>query len=131
MITCIYIYSLNKQDKTNLSFISSELFYVGVKLRSTFVDPVLPQKEFNCTMFKFYWIALSALNQSPRLLSFEYSCVLNCPPRCPVRFIHKCLRELNKCLTPSQFPQTFLTNPSKHRIYLCQIPTVIRETLIV
>jgi hypothetical protein len=30
-----------------------------------------------------------------------------------------------------QFPQTFLTNPSKRRIYLCKISTVITETLIV
>ena len=30
----------------------------------------------------------------------------------------------------SQFPQTFLTNPSKLRIYLCEIPTVITETVI-
>jgi hypothetical protein len=29
----------------------------------------------------------------------------------------------------SQSPQTFLTNPSKLRIYLCKIPTVITETL--
>jgi hypothetical protein len=28
----------------------------------------------------------------------------------------------------SQFPQTFLTNPSKLRIYLCKIPTVMTET---
>ena len=28
-----------------------------------------------------------------------------------------------------EFPQTFLTNPSKLRIYLCKIPTVITETL--
>ena len=35
------------------------------------------------------------------------------------------------CLTQTQFPQTFLTNPSKLRIYLCKIPTVIRETLTV
>ena len=31
----------------------------------------------------------------------------------------------------SKFPQTFLTNPPKLRIYLCKIPTVITETLIV
>ena len=31
----------------------------------------------------------------------------------------------------SQFPETFLTNPSKLRIYLCKIPTVITKTLIV
>jgi hypothetical protein len=31
-------------------------------------------------------------------------------------------------LPPSQFPQTFLTNPSKFRIYLCKILTVITET---
>jgi hypothetical protein len=35
------------------------------------------------------------------------------------------------CLTLRQFPQTFLTNPSKLRIYLRKIPTVITETLIV
>jgi hypothetical protein len=29
----------------------------------------------------------------------------------------------------SQFARTFLTNPSKLRIYLCKIPTVITETL--
>jgi hypothetical protein len=28
-------------------------------------------------------------------------------------------------------PETFLANPSKLRIYLCKIPTVITETLIV
>jgi hypothetical protein len=28
-------------------------------------------------------------------------------------------------------PQTFLTNPSKLRIYPCKIPAVITETLIV
>ena len=33
--------------------------------------------------------------------------------------------------TYSQFPHTFPTNPSKRRIYLCKIPTVITETLIV
>ena len=31
----------------------------------------------------------------------------------------------------SQLPQRFLTNPSKLRIYLCKIPTVVTETLIV
>ena len=31
----------------------------------------------------------------------------------------------------SEFPQTFLANPSKRRIYLCKIVTVITETLIV
>jgi hypothetical protein len=30
----------------------------------------------------------------------------------------------------TEFPQTFLTNPSKLRIYLCKIPAVITETLI-
>jgi hypothetical protein len=35
------------------------------------------------------------------------------------------------CLTLNQFPQTFLANPSKLRIYPCKIPTVITETLIV
>ena len=35
------------------------------------------------------------------------------------------------CLTLNQFPQTFLTNPSKLRIYLWKIPTMIAETLIV
>ena len=39
--------------------------------------------------------------------------------------------ELTQCLTSSQFPQTFLTSPSKLRIDLCKIPTVISETLIV
>ena len=43
----------------------------------------------------------------------------------------KCLRELTQCLTLSQFPQTFLTNPSKLRTYLCKIPTTITKTLIV
>jgi hypothetical protein len=43
------------------------------------------------------------------------------------RICKKCLRELNHCLTLSQFP----TYPSKLRIYLCKIPTVITETLIV
>jgi hypothetical protein len=38
--------------------------------------------------------------------------------------------ELTLCLTVSQFPETFLTNPSKLRIYPCKIPTVITETLI-
>jgi hypothetical protein len=33
--------------------------------------------------------------------------------------------------TDSVFPQTFRTNPSKLRIYLCKIPTVITETFIV
>ncbi len=36
----------------------------------------------------------------------------------------KCLRELTEYLTPSQFPQDFLTNPAKLRIYLGKIPTV-------
>jgi hypothetical protein len=31
----------------------------------------------------------------------------------------------SNCLTLNQFTQTFLTNPSKLRIYLCKIPTVI------
>jgi hypothetical protein len=31
----------------------------------------------------------------------------------------------------TQFAQTFLTNPSKRRIYQCKIPTVNTETLIV
>jgi hypothetical protein len=35
------------------------------------------------------------------------------------------LKDLTRCITLSQFPQTFLTNPSKLRIYLCKIPTVI------
>jgi hypothetical protein len=30
---------------------------------------------------------------------------------------------MTRCLTLSQFPQIFLTNPSKLRIYLCKIPT--------
>jgi hypothetical protein len=34
-------------------------------------------------------------------------------------------------LTLGQFPQTFLTNPSKLRIYICKILTVITGTLIV
>ena len=38
---------------------------------------------------------------------------------------------MTHCLTLSQFPQTFLTNPSKLRIYPCKIPTVITESLIV
>jgi hypothetical protein len=38
---------------------------------------------------------------------------------------------MTRYLTMSQLPQTFLTNPSKPRIYLCKIPTVITETLIV
>ena len=38
---------------------------------------------------------------------------------------------VSQCLTLSQFPQTFLTNPSKLRIYMCKMPTVITETLIV
>jgi hypothetical protein len=33
--------------------------------------------------------------------------------------------------TSSKFPQTFLTNAAKLRIYRCKIPTVITETLIV
>jgi hypothetical protein len=37
--------------------------------------------------------------------------------------------ELTLYLTLSQFLQTFLTNPSKLRIYLCKIPTVTTETL--
>ncbi len=32
-------------------------------------------------------------------------------------FCEKCLRELSKCLTLSQFAQTFFTNPSKRGIY--------------
>jgi hypothetical protein len=32
-------------------------------------------------------------------------------------------------VSSSQFLQTFLTNPSKLRTYLCKIPTVITETL--
>ena len=34
----------------------------------------------------------------------------------------------SKCLTTNQFPQTFLTNLLKLRIYLYKIPTVITET---
>jgi hypothetical protein len=34
------------------------------------------------------------------------------------RICKKCLRELTQCSTPSQFPQTFHTNPSKLRFYL-------------
>jgi hypothetical protein len=45
------------------------------------------------------------------------------------RICKTCLRKLIQCLTLRQFPQTFLTNPSKLRIYLCKIPTVITETL--
>jgi hypothetical protein len=47
------------------------------------------------------------------------------------RICKKVLRKLSHCLTLSQYPQTFLTNPSKLRIYLCKIPTVITETLTV
>jgi hypothetical protein len=47
------------------------------------------------------------------------------------RICKKCLRELTYCLTRSQCPENFLTNPSKLRIYQCKIPTVITETLIV
>ena len=36
--------------------------------------------------------------------------------------------ETDLVLTLSQLPETFLTNPSKLRIYLCKIPTVITET---
>jgi hypothetical protein len=39
--------------------------------------------------------------------------------------------ELTHVLTLSRLPQTFLTNLSKLRIYLCKILTVITETLIV
>jgi hypothetical protein len=38
------------------------------------------------------------------------------------RIWKKCLRELTQCLTLSQFPQTFLTNPSKLRIYHAKFP---------
>ena len=31
--------------------------------------------------------------------------------------------ELTQCLTHSQFPQTFITNLLKFRIYPCKIPT--------
>ncbi len=33
----------------------------------------------------------------------------------------KCLSELTKCLTPTQFPQTFLTNPLKLRLDIYEI----------
>ena len=39
--------------------------------------------------------------------------------------------DYSRCETLNQFPQTFLINPSKHRIYLWKIPTVITETLMV
>ena len=42
--------------------------------------------------------------------------------------LHREILQDLQCLTPSQFPQTFLTNPSK---LLCKIPTVITETLVV
>ena len=45
--------------------------------------------------------------------------------------VSELLEYRRQCLTTSQFPQTFLTNPSKLRIYRCKIPTVITETLIV
>jgi hypothetical protein len=38
---------------------------------------------------------------------------------------------LPAAISNPEFPQTFLTNPSKLRIYLCKIPAVITETLIV
>ena len=38
---------------------------------------------------------------------------------------------MTRCLSLSQFPQTFLTNPLKLTIYLRKIPTVITETLMV
>jgi hypothetical protein len=38
---------------------------------------------------------------------------------------------VSRTLTRNQFPQTLLTNPSKLRIYLRRIPTVITETLTV
>ena len=34
-------------------------------------------------------------------------------------------------LSNTELPQTFLTNPSKRRIYLCKIPSLIPETLVV
>ena len=34
-------------------------------------------------------------------------------------------------LNTESVPSTFLTDPSKLRIYLCKIPTVITETLTV
>jgi hypothetical protein len=40
------------------------------------------------------------------------------------RICKKCFRELTQCLPLSEFPQTFLTNPSQLRIYPCKIPTV-------
>jgi hypothetical protein len=54
-----------------------------------------------------------------------------CPLHKLWRICKKCLGELTQCLTLSQFAQTFLTNPSKLRIYPCKIPTVNTETLIV
>ena len=36
--------------------------------------------------------------------------------------------ETDLMLNIESVPQTFLTNPSKLRIYLCKIPTVMTET---
>ena len=36
--------------------------------------------------------------------------------------------ETDLVFNTSHFPQTFLTNPSKVRIYLCKIATVVTET---
>jgi hypothetical protein len=36
---------------------------------------------------------------------------------------------MTRCLTLSQFPQTFLTNPLKLRIYQCKIPTIWSQKL--
>ena len=47
----------------------------------------------------------------------------------PLSFIIHLL--VTQYLTLSPVPQPFLTNPSKLRIYLCKVPTVITETLIV
>ena len=45
--------------------------------------------------------------------------------------LHLTRLHLTPCLTLSQFPQTFLTSPSKLRNQPCKIPTVITETLMV
>ena len=44
------------------------------------------------------------------------------------RICKKCLKELIQDSTLSQFPQTFLANPSKRRIDQCKISTVITGT---
>ena len=45
------------------------------------------------------------------------------------RFVKKCLWENQ--LVFGQIPQTFLINSSKLKMYLCEIPTVVTETLVV